>query len=327
MTMTTPTTSRALRELLEPFVLRSSSTATGELRVDRIDLAGAALRGWPIEDGRYEQRSNGDIIEIRPMLQVTRAFVADYCGERVQIDTHSRVAVGHDIARAHPGWFEPVNDLAAPGARSRRATPTRAPAQATRPKPRPVTIKPPAPPEYTVQLRETQSRAKVSISEFAYEVIERECMRMACFDDIETGGFLAGTVAQSWHKNISICDARGPGARSEHKHSAMRIDLSGDAQLERDFAWSDAGIGESGIWHSHPNGDATPSPTDLDTWADALRYVSDRRGSSLYLGIIATPRRQRGHWNFPHLTAYVIRRDERDGYICEPAAVTIRGMP
>src|SRR4051794_30253428 len=110
--------SRALRELLEPFVLRSSTT-TGELRVDRIDLAGAALRSWPVEDGRYEQRSNGDLVAIQPMLQATRSFVADYGGERVQISTHTRVAVDHEIARAHPGWFEPVDDLVTSGARSR----------------------------------------------------------------------------------------------------------------------------------------------------------------------------------------------------------------
>jgi len=39
-----------------------------------------------------------------------------------------------------------------------------------------------------------------------------------------------------------------------------------------------------------------------------------------------TPRRQRRHWNFPKLTGYVIRRGERDGYICEAATVMIKGM-
>jgi hypothetical protein len=33
-----PTTAtRELRQLLEPFMMRSASTATGELRVDRVD--------------------------------------------------------------------------------------------------------------------------------------------------------------------------------------------------------------------------------------------------------------------------------------------------
>ena len=57
-----------------------------------------------------------------------------------------------------------------------------------------------------------------------------------------------------------------------------------------------------------------------------LRYVSDKRVSGLYLGIIATPRKQRGRWNFPQLR-YVIRRGGHNDFVCEPAVVGVRGLP
>jgi len=57
-----------------------------------------------------------------------------------------------------------------------------------------------------------------------------------------------------------------------------------------------------------------------------MRYVSDKRVSGLYLGIIATPRKQRGRWNFPQLR-YVIRRGGHNDFVCEPAAVGVRGLP
>jgi hypothetical protein len=124
-----------------------------------------------------------------------------------------------------------------------------------------------------------------------------------------------------------VVDARGPGRKSEHNVGAMRIDLTGDTQLERDFASAENDIGEAGFWHTHPSGNATPSPADLDTWADALRYTNKHRGSGVYLGIIATPG-WRGLWHSPKLTAYVVRRGESEyhGYACEPAAVKIQGQ-
>jgi hypothetical protein len=269
--LATATATRELRQLLEPFT-RSASTATErELRIDRIDLDGAVMRAWPIENGRYEQRSNGDIVEIQPMLQATRSFVADYDGDRVQVDRNTRVAINHAIARAHPDWFEPADDLVADSVRTRSATPPR---QATRPKPRPAraTISPASElPKYKVELRDTRSRAAVTIGEFAHDVIQKECLRMAPFGNLETGGLIAARTARSWDTRVYVVDARGPGPRSEHKPNELRIDLTGDTQLERDFAYAEADIGEAGQWHTHPSGATKPSPTDLDTWADALR--------------------------------------------------------
>jgi Prokaryotic homologs of the JAB domain len=327
----TPTRSTGeLRTLLEPF---TRSASTGALRLDRIGLDGAAMRSWPIEGGRFEQRSNGDMIKIQPMLQATRSFVATYGGERVHIDCDTRVAVGHEIARAHPDWFEPADDLVTASARSHSTTPAR---PATRPKPRParsVTMRPaaatiappPKMPRHKVALRETQSRASVTISEFAYEVIQKECLRMAPFHNLETGGLLAARTVRSWDTGVYVVDARGPGPRSKHKVNEFRIDLTGDVQLERDFASAENDIGEAGQWHTHPSANATPSPPDLDTWADALRYTNKHRGSGLYVGLIATPG-WRGSWHAPHLTGYVVRRGESEyhGYVCEPAAVSVR---
>jgi hypothetical protein len=121
--LATATATRELRQLLEPFMARSAAgTAARALRVDRIDLDGAVMRAWPIDVGRREQRSNGDIVEIQPMLQATRSFVADYDGDRVQVDRNTRVAINHAIARAHPDWFEPADDLVADSARTRSHT-------------------------------------------------------------------------------------------------------------------------------------------------------------------------------------------------------------
>jgi hypothetical protein len=304
-------------------------TPAGKLRVDRIDLCGAVMRSWPIEGGQYEQRSNGDMIKVQPMLQATRSFVTTYGGERVEIDRNTRVAVRHDIALAHPDWFEPVDDQVAAGSRSATLTPTPK-RRAPRPKPRPAraTIAPtPKQRQYKVELRDTQSRASVTIGEFAYAVIEKECLRMAPFGNLETGGLIAARTARSWDTGVYVVDARGPGPRSEHKVNGFRIDLTGDVQLERDFASAENDIGEAGQWHTHPSGGATPSPPDLDTWADALRYTNKHRGSGLYVGLIATPG-WRGSWRSPQLTAYVVRRGESEyhGYVVESAVVNVQGQ-
>jgi|tagenome__1003787_1003787.scaffolds.fasta_scaffold18107341_1 hypothetical protein len=105
----------------------------------------------------------------------------------------------------------------------------------------------------------------------------------------------------------------------------MKADFTGDVQLERDFAWAENDIGESGFWHTHPTGDATPSPADLQTWADSLRHVNDHRGSGVYVGLIATPA-WRGSWHSPRLTAYVVRLGESEyhGVMVEPAVANVR---
>lgn len=314
---------RELRTLLEPFT-RSAGLVDPTLRVDRMDLHGAAMRSWPIDDGRYEMRSNGDIEKLGPMLQATRAFTANYGGERVRIDENTRVAVGHEIARTHPNAFVPVGQPGA-AARSRSATSTR---QTTRPEPKPAraaVASPPEQPRHKVELRDTQSRTTVRVGSFAYTAIQEECLRMAPFQTLETGGLLAARTTQSWDTQMHVVDARGPGPKTQHRANAMRIDLDGADQLEREFAYAEAGIAEVGMWHTHPRGDATPSPDDLQTLADSLRYVSDRRGSGVYLGLIATPGRH-GSWHFPRLAAYVVRRGERNNYVCQPALVKIAGQ-
>ena len=96
---------------------------------------------------------------------------------------------------------------------------------------------------------------------------------------------------------------------------------------EGDFASAENDIGEAGQWHTHPSANATPSAPDLDTWADALRYTNDHRGSGLYVGLIATPG-WCGSWHSPQMTAYVVRRGQSDyhGYVCEPAVVNVQGQ-
>jgi hypothetical protein len=51
----------------------------------------------------------------------------------------------------------------------------------------------------------------------------------------------------------------------------MLIDLRGDAELERSFAWAEADIGEIGFWHTHPSGNSKPSPPDLGIVGEGAR--------------------------------------------------------
>jgi hypothetical protein len=330
--LASPRSTRELRQLLEPFT-RPASMAGRELRVDRVDLGGAVMRSWPIDGGRREQRGNGDIVELQPMLQATRSFVATYGGERVQINLDTRVAVGHEIARAHPGWFRPVDDPVAGAARSRSRSVTTKPRKpapkATPAASRPKTSVTPVErtPDADIVLRDTPGRATASISARSYQAIADECKRFAHLKDIETGGFLAGPTARSWDTSIQIMEACGPGARSKHLPNRMKIDLGGYADLERDFAWADADIGEIGFWHSHPSfGSTKPSQPDLAALADCWNHVQERRGAGLYLGLIASPSNEHGPWSSPRLDAYVVRRGEYKGLVCEPVPVNIWGQ-
>ncbi len=60
-----------------------------------------------------------------------------------------------------------------------------------------VTVKPPEKPEYRVQLRDTQARARIVISGSAHDVIQRECLRFAGSDQLETGGLISGRYAST----------------------------------------------------------------------------------------------------------------------------------
>jgi len=109
---------------------------------------------------------------------------------------------------------------------SRRATGAGS-RQATQPKPRPRQRSNHSQPQYQVALRDTQSCAEVSISELAYEVIERECIRFARFDDVETGGLLAGPGEGSdtaWPWSTSGCgEFAGSRAAPQSPVSARQV--------------------------------------------------------------------------------------------------------
>jgi proteasome lid subunit RPN8/RPN11 len=346
MPATLPPTSR-LREVLAPFAEYAARNAerapSGEpcpavIRVTPFDMEGAAMRSWPVGDGQCEQRSNGDIEQIAPMLAAVKAFRARYDGELVDIDLNTRVAVGHAIARSHPECFAPLIGVginaridpthAAATTRARSATSTASRID-SEPLYIPKSTRPQvkrwlhAPDDIPVVLRDTPGPVAVSVSESAYNVIKQECLRFADRRGVETGGYLAGNVLRSWDRSVNVCDATGPGPETEHGIGTISLDRSAAQAIPGNHAWTGEDIDELGWWHTHPEGAATPSPVDLASWSRALERIGARRGSGLYLGVIVTPSRS-GSWHNPQLHAHVARRGERRGVVCESAAISVR---
>lgn len=129
---------------------------------------------------------------------------------------------------------------------------------------------------------------------------------------------------RSWNCRLSIVDATGPGEKSRHGVGSVTLDLAASDELAREFAWSGEDIGEIGFWHTHPGGTPEPSPEDLRSWVHALKRLSDHRGSRH----LHRPHRhpsERRSWYSPQLYAYVVRRGEYRGLVCEPVPVSIWG--
>lgn len=309
--------SRRLREVLEPFVEYAARSGESTLTVSRADLEGAALLSWPVENGKSEQRSNGDLVELQPMLQATRAFRARYDGEWVDIDVDTRVCVGHEIAQKHPEAFVPLDGVginARIASANRSATSMSAVTDAT-----PLYLpkrSPRAADQEHVELRSTRSPVNVVIPDRVRDVIADECSRRP---DAETGGLLAGEISWSWHSSLRVAFAHPPGPKASHHRNRLTMDMDSYAMLSRELAQHESGLVLCGDWHSHPaSAQPLPSPADLAGWLRGLDSVHTEHGSSRYLGVIVTPNK-RGQWTSPVLNLYVVSRTARGRPVCEPA--------
>jgi hypothetical protein len=221
--------------------------------------------------------------------------------------------------RRHSGsWIKVVE----PAIRSRSAPPAPARPATTTPSWR-LPARPPqlkAEPQTDVRRRVTPSPVTVAIPKPVRDVIAAEGERWAHLADFETGGALVGPVTHSWHKRLRVIAANGPGDDAEHRRN--RMDMGALTYIDLEHEWRDAEfpVKELGCWHTHPGtDDGTPSETDLTTWASGLRYVNQRYGGGMYLGVIATMGKN-GWWK-PNLHAWVLRRDG-ERVVCEPATIS-----
>jgi hypothetical protein len=80
---------------------------------------------------------------------------------------------------------------------------------------------------------------------------------------------------------------------------------------------------EVGTWHTHPTAPGQPSEADLSVWLSGLDFLSAYEGVSRYANLILTPSRDAG-WRRPEIHAWVVRRTDWGGAICEPANVELR---
>jgi proteasome lid subunit RPN8/RPN11 len=139
---------------------------------------------------------------------------------------------------------------------------------------------------------DTSPRVKLNLSNHAYETITAECNR---FGNLETGGWLTGHPAFSWHGERSITGALS--AASKRRSDSAILDGTAftreDDRLRREYM-EDRGsdLRLVGDWHSHPAGTATPSPSDVACWAREFATIADHNSS--LTSLIVTPRR--GSW-------------------------------
>ena len=117
-------------------------------------------------------------------------------------------------------------------------------------------------------------------------------------------------------ERAEIIYASGPGPRIRHARNAL--ELSGPEDCEREFSeWVPRErLVRVGMWHSHPNGGATPSRADLRAWRAGLELT----GLDAYLGAIVTPSAHYGY-RAGDVHVYVARHDGDGGVYVEPARV------
>lgn len=173
------------------------------------------------------------------------------------------------------------------------------------------------PPPLDVEYRATTSARVVKLDKRARESVVFESR--ASRDGTEVGGCLFGPRPWSWRAlTVSIVGDPGPGARREvgrfgrdHEH-----DISLGQQLSR---MTEGEQVELGHYHTHPDhGDTMPSDHDMRSWA-AMVEISEKRGHGEYLGIIVTPDVRSG-WGTPHLTGYIVSRNDLvpERFVCRP---------
>jgi proteasome lid subunit RPN8/RPN11 len=149
----------------------------------------------------------------------------------------------------------------------------------------------------------------VRLAQSARDAIVAECERHA---DIETGGYLAGQRAFSWHREQYVPIAATAAARRTRRRVALDLDSFTRAEAR----FEPEGWPVVGDWHYHPNADNRPSEGDLKGWAGTWHDHFARNIG--YLGLIVTLHGRRR----VVITGWVTRLDRRDRFVCEPATVS-----
>jgi proteasome lid subunit RPN8/RPN11 len=170
---------------------------------------------------------------------------------------------------------------------------------------------------------DTAPRVKVILVRSAFVAITAECSRWR--DDAETGGWLVGHRAFSWHRERTVTSAtvaatlRKAGKVTLDEGEFVRMDTQLQAQRDRDGDLR--GIGD---WHTHPMGGSRPSQADLRCQARELATIGDHNVS--LTSPIVTRRDGRESWNNPHISAWVTRHARSsfgERMVCEPAMVSV----
>jgi hypothetical protein len=87
-------------------------TASGTVRIECSRLPGAVLTTRTYQDGTrlLEERSDGSVEQLDPMVTPTRSFTTRYGDQQLHIRAGSgeRYSVNHEVVRKHPDAFTGV---------------------------------------------------------------------------------------------------------------------------------------------------------------------------------------------------------------------------
>lgn len=124
----------------------------------------------------------------------------------------------------------------------------------------------------------------------------------ASADGNETGGILLG---QDHGDTITVTVAGGPGPAAIRTRDRFTRDL-GHAQALADAAYDRDNSVWIGEWHTHPTGQAEPSPIDLSTYCAHL--ADGELGFEHFVALIAVPCAAHG-WSEVHLVPWLVTSD------------------
>ncbi len=129
------------------------------------------------------------------------------------------------------------------------------------------------------------------------EVIDREARDSQ--DGLETGGILLGHEVGDV---LEVTVAGSPGPAAIQRPTRFRRDLTHAQQLSDDAFKTDGSIW-LGEWHTHPEGPATPSELDHQSYAEML--ADTELGFVQFLCFIVTP--GQNAWGMPRLWPWIVR--------------------
>jgi proteasome lid subunit RPN8/RPN11 len=134
---------------------------------------------------------------------------------------------------------------------------------------------------------------------------------------VETGGLLFSHYRPD-SKGVLVCFASDSGPNGEHSPRSLRFSSEKAVRAEFGEHLARADLRLVGCWHTHPNGNGTPSSADLGSWAARL----DLEGLPCWSSVIVTTG-ELGFCRFHGWTTskrYDPRTDRRTT-VCEPAHV------